>query len=185
MSLVPLVAGPCQGYVLCGCELSMLFGSLHTDVWDCVTLLVVWLAGTYKLLCGARSWYRNGGFQESSYQWTFIGPLLWVSLPSQWATANPNLLGTPKPIVRSSPGYYGATALCWVPVNMRSCLHLLRVEFLFPPILWSSCTQALLAFKDKCSWSSSSWFQTLRLSWRAMFLLDHPCIAHVSLIFLF
>ena len=37
------MAGPCQVYGLCGCELSIIFGSLHTDVWDCVTLLVVWL----------------------------------------------------------------------------------------------------------------------------------------------
>ena len=96
MSLVPLVAGPCQGYGLYGCELSMLFGSLHTDVWDCVTLLVVWLGGTYKLLCGARSWYRNGDFQESSYQLTFFGSLLCHCLHSE-QQPTPTYLGLQNP----------------------------------------------------------------------------------------
>ena len=33
----------------------------------------------------------------------------------------------------------------------------------FPPAPWSSCNQALLAFKAKCSGGSSSWYQTPRL----------------------
>ena len=49
------------------------------------------------------------------------------------------------------------------PVHVKSCVHPPRVESLFPPVLWSSCTQALLAFKVKCSGGSSSWCQTLRM----------------------
>ena len=33
---------------------------------------------------------------------------------------------------------------------MEYCMHLLRVESLFPPVLWSSCTHALLAFNTRC-----------------------------------
>ena len=43
-----------------------------------------------------------------------------------------------------------------VLVWTRFCARLLRVKSLFPPILWSSCNQALLAFKAKCSGGSSS-----------------------------
>ena len=46
---------------------------------------------------------------------------------------------------------------------MRPCVHPPRVEFLFSPVLWSSCNQAPLAFKTKCSGGSSSWCQTPRL----------------------
>ena len=37
------------------------------------------------------------------------------------------------------------------------------------PALWNSCTPAPLAFKAKCPGGSSSWRQTLRLSWKAIF----------------
>ena len=42
MSLVPLVAGPFQGYVLCGCELSMLFAAF---ILMCGIVLPFWLFG--------------------------------------------------------------------------------------------------------------------------------------------
>ena len=32
-----------------------------------------------------------------------------------------------------------------------------KIGILFPQLLWSSCTQALLAFKAIYSWASSSW----------------------------
>ena len=46
-------------------------------------------------------------------------------------------------------------------VCMRLCMHPLRVKFLFPPILCSSCNQVLLGFKAKCSGGSYSQCQTL------------------------
>ena len=65
----------------------MIFGSLHTDVWDCVTLLVVWLEDfqcwNLQTVVWGQILVQKWDFQESSYQLTFFGPLLWVSLPSQ------------------------------------------------------------------------------------------------------
>ena len=84
----------------------------------------------------------------------------------------------PRSLGRSSPGSYGGTALCWVPVH--SCMRPPRV---FPPALWSSCSQAPLAFRAECSGGSSSQCQTLRLSWRAIFMYTCPYIACVILIF--
>ena len=46
---------------------------------------------------------------------------------------------------------------------MKPCVYLLRVVSLFPPSLWSSCTQALSTFKVKWSESSSSQCQSLKL----------------------
>ena len=69
----------------------------------------------------------------------------------------------PRLIGRSSPGSYGVAALCWVPVYMKPCVRPPRVASLFPPVLWSSCIQAPVAFKAKCFWDSSSQCQTLRL----------------------
>ena len=69
----------------------------------------------------------------------------------------------PRLTGRSGPGSYGVTALPWVPVHMKPCVHPPRVESVFPPVLWSSCTQAPLAFKAKCSGGSSSQCQTPRL----------------------
>ena len=56
-----------------------------------------------------------------------------------------------RPLVRSSPGSYGGIALCWVPMHVKPCVRPPRVESLFLPVLWSSCTQDPLAFKAKCS----------------------------------
>ena len=57
----------------------------------------------------------------------------------------------------------GVTALPWVPVHVKTCACPARVESLFPPVLWSSCTQAPLTSKAKCSGGSSSQCQTPRL----------------------
>ena len=45
-------------------------------------------------------------------------------------------------------------------------------------------TQALLVFKAKCSGVSSCQCQTLRLSWKAMFKWEHPCVPCKCLSFL-
>ena len=39
-------------------------------------------------------------------------------------------------------------------MHVRFCVCPFRVKSLFPPVLWSSYSQALLAFKDKCSGDS-------------------------------
>lgn len=45
---------------------------------------------------------------------------------------------------------------------MQDLVCNLQERSLFLPALWSSCTQSLLAFKAKCSWSSSSQCLTLK-----------------------
>lgn len=44
--------------------------------------------------------------------------------------------------------------------GVRFCVCPLKTQSLFPTALWLSCTQALLAFKARCSESSSSWCKT-------------------------
>ena len=46
---------------------------------------------------------------------------------------------------------------------MKPCVHPLRVEFLFPPVLWNSCNQSLLAIKARFYGGSSSCCQISRL----------------------
>ena len=48
----------------------------------------------------------------------------------------------------------------WVLVHMRPCVRPPRVESLFPPVLWISCTHSLLAFNTKWFGGSSFWCQT-------------------------
>ena len=53
------------------------------------------------------------------------------------------------------------TALTFVTVWLKSCVYPQSRESLFSHILWSSCIQALLAFKAKCSgiggWVGGGW----------------------------
>ena len=64
--------------------------------------------------------------------------------------------GPPRTAVRFDPDSYGDLALPWDPVHVKVCVHLLRMESLFPPVPWSSCTQAPLAFNARCSRGSFS-----------------------------
>ena len=57
----------------------------------------------------------------------------------------------PIPAGRSGPGSYEVTAFASSPGAHRPFMRSLRVEYLFPLVLWCSCTQAPLAFKAKCS----------------------------------
>ena len=53
---------------------------------------------------------------------------------------------SPRTAVRFDPDSYGDFALPWDPVHVKFCVHLLRMGSPFPPVLWSSCLQAPLAF---------------------------------------
>ena len=78
-------------------------------------------------------------------------------LPPQQATFTPVFPGgPPRTVVRSDPDSSGDVALPWDPVHLKVCVHLLRMGSLFPPVLWSSCAQAPLAFKARCSRGSFS-----------------------------
>jgi len=73
-------------------------------------------------------------------------------LPSQQATFTPVFPGCPpRTAVRFDPDSYGDFALPWDPVHVKVCVCLLRMGSLFPPVPWSSCTQAPLAFNARCS----------------------------------
>ena len=73
-------------------------------------------------------------------------------LPSQQATFTPVFPGCPpRTAVRFDPDSYGDLALPWDPVHVKVCVHLLRMGSPFPPVLWSSCAQAPLAFNARCS----------------------------------
>ena len=73
-------------------------------------------------------------------------------LPSQQAAFTPVFPGCPpRTAVRFDPDSYGDLALPWDPVHVKVCVCLLRMRSLFPPVLWSSCAQAPLAFNARCS----------------------------------
>ena len=122
------------------------------------------------------------------------GELTLINIPLGFCYLCPSphselLLTVPSPsdplwqLGRCSPSCYEGTAMCWVSVHLRTCVHPPWVELLFTPALWISCTQFPLAFKAKCSGGSSSKCQTLRLTWRAIFMWELPCVAWVGLIF--
>ena len=73
-------------------------------------------------------------------------------LPSQQATFSPVFPGCPpRTAVRFDPDSYGDLALPWDPVHVKVRVHLLRMGSPFPPVPWSSCGQAPLAFNARCS----------------------------------
>ena len=78
-------------------------------------------------------------------------PGLLLPAPSSlwWTFANPHLTGDPPTLADSFPSVFcGVTApFLWVFVNTKFCLCPLRLESLFPPILWKSCNQIPLNFK--------------------------------------
>ena len=121
--------------------------------------------GVCRLLVEARSFCQNGNFQESSH-WRIFTKGLCHQCPCY--CIGPQLTSASQghpaiPAGRSSSGSYGVTLLPCMPVHVKHFMHSPRVESLFAPVMWSSCTQAPLAFKTKCSWGSSSQCQTPRL----------------------
>ena len=82
-------------------------------------------------------------------------------LPLQEATFTSVFPGcTPRTIFRFDPDSHGDFALPWDPVHVKVCVCLLRMGSLFPPVLWSPCAQAPLAFNARCSRGSFSQCQT-------------------------
>ena len=78
-------------------------------------------------------------------------------LPSQQATFTPVFPeGSPGTAVRFDPDSCGDFALTWDPVHVKVRVYLLRMGSPFPPVPWSSCTQAPLAFNARCSRGSFS-----------------------------
>ena len=78
-------------------------------------------------------------------------------LPSQQAIFTPVFPGGPsRTAVWFDPDSYGDFALPWDSVHVKIHVRLLRMGFLFPPVLWSSCAQAPLAINARCSMGSFS-----------------------------
>ena len=78
-------------------------------------------------------------------------------LPSQQATFTPVFPGCPpRTAVRFDPDSYGDLAQPWDPVHMNVHVRLLIMGSPFPPVFWSSCAQAPLAFNARCSRGSFS-----------------------------
>ena len=113
-------------------------------------LLSSWLTG------GAR-FSQNGHLQRKVLLLNIPESFASNVLPSQQATFTPVFPGCPpRTAVRFDPDSYGDLALPWDPVHVKVCVHLLRMGSPFPPVLWSSCAQAPLAFKARCSRGSFS-----------------------------
>ena len=73
-------------------------------------------------------------------------------LPPQQDTFTPVFSGgPPRTAVWSDPDSYVAFTLPWDPVHVKAYVHLSRMGSPFPPVLWTSCTQAPLAFNVRCS----------------------------------
>ena len=78
-------------------------------------------------------------------------------LPPQQATFTPVFPGgPPRTAGRFDPDSYGAFAFPWGPIHVKVFVYLLRMRSPFHPVLWSSYTQAPLAFTDRCSRGSFS-----------------------------
>ena len=94
-------------------------------------------------------WWPLGALAPMNIPWGLCHPCLCPQSEPYLIPASP---GDPlRSAGRSGPGSYEASALPWVPVHMKPGVHPPRVESLFPPVLWSSCTQVPLAFKAKSS----------------------------------
>lgn len=118
----------------------------------------LWLVGlshpspwTYRLLGGARSWWKNGSLQEGSCQWVLprtTAERIFVPTVSH-STRPPQHLHR-KPSNSSRQVWprllWGHCILPWVLGHTRSCVFPLRMEFLFAPVLCNSC--------DQTHWSS-------------------------------
>ena len=133
-------------------------GSLFTEGQGCdPTWIVVWPGASQQL--------TDKGWGQIFPKWLppEKGRLLNIAesfafniLPSQ-ATFTPVFPGCPpSTAVRFDPDTYGDLALPWDPVHVKVRVHLLRMGSPFPPVLWSSCTQAPLVFNARCSRGSFS-----------------------------
>ena len=110
-----------------------------------------------SLLMGGARYSQNGHLQRKARLLNIPASFAFNVLPSQQATFTPVFPGCPpRTAVRFDPDSHGDFALPWDPVHMKVCVRLLRMGSPFPPVLWSSYTQAPLAFNARCSRGSFS-----------------------------
>ena len=110
-----------------------------------------------RRLMGRARFSQNGHLQRKALLLNIPQSFAFNVLPSQQATFTPVFQRCPpRTAVRFDPDSHGDFALPWDPVHMKVCVHLLRMGSPFPPVLWSSCAQAPLAFNARCSRGSFS-----------------------------
>ena len=133
-------------------------GSLFTEGWGCdPTWIVVCPGASQQLTDGWGQIFPKWPPPEKGMLLNIPESFAFNVLPSQQATFTPVFPGCPpRTAVRFDPDSYGDFALPWDPVHVKVCVHLLRMGSLFPPVLWSSCAQAPLAFNARCSRGSFS-----------------------------
>ena len=89
-----------------------------------------WSVGWDQVLVPKWQSYRERTLSNNTWGFCHHGPC-----PHSEPQPIPPFLGDPpRPAVRSSPGSYGVTALPWVPVHVKLCVHPPRVESLCPPV---------------------------------------------------
>ena len=123
-------------------------GSLFTEGQGCDP--------TWVVVCPGASQQLTDGWGQIFPKWPppekcmpLITPESFASnvLPPQQATFTPVFPGgPPRTAVRFDPDSCGDVALPWDPVHMKACVCLSRIGSPFPPVLWSSCAQAPLAY---------------------------------------
>ena len=132
--------------------------SLFTEGWVCdPTWIVVCPGASQQLTDGVARFSQNGHLQRKA--WLLNIPKSFASnvLPPQQATFTPVFPGgPPRTAVRFDPDSSGDLALPWDPAHVKVCVCLLRMGSPIPPVLWSSCAQALLAFNARRSRGSFS-----------------------------
>ena len=120
------------------------------------------MAWSFSALMGGAIFSQNGHLQrqaaaEYSRELCFQCPSLTTSHVHPRFPRNP-----PRTVVGFDPDSYGDSALPWDPVHVKVCVCLLRMVSPFPPVPWSSCTQAPLALNARCSGASFSQSQIPR-----------------------
>ena len=118
-------------------------------------LLALGLLSSWRT--GRARFSQNGHLQRKALLLNIPESFAFNVLPSQQTTFTPVFPGCPpRTVVRFDPDSLGDFALPWDSVHVKVCVHILRMGSLFPPVLWSSCVQAPLAFNAKCSGGSFS-----------------------------
>ena len=148
LTLIPLVGGALSlGVIRGGCAPRRSLGSLFANGWGRICCL----SWGFSALMGGVWFFQNGHlwrvFADDYSQYHCL------YCPSSTAShCCPVFPGDPQRSAgRSDPDSCGVSALSWDPVYMKACVRPLRVEYLFPPVLWSCCAQALLVFSVSCS----------------------------------
>ena len=148
-------AGLCQGVCLVGsCGLRKTLGSLCADWWGCVPALLVWLQVSQRW-----SLQAVGSGPDLGEKIAPSKRLPPMSTPQNYCHQCFCPCSEPYPSPASAREWFQQIGLAQafmrslfvclfftlVVVYRRPCVHSPRVEFLFPPVLWISCNQTLLA----------------------------------------